>query len=315
MQIRNNYSKNEKINIAKIIQNQYRYNIIDVYKDTYKDIEFAEFNNNIRIKLKNLINNALTSRNSFRDTTYIKKVLINKYNYTPNSEFYKRIECLCRVGIPGIKSIVDELNTLISEFGGFSFGDNLALNVKIGPFKIQEIDFGEFLAEVSLKKVGIFNYDHSLKAFAISPKYPINDNIHTHPHIRNNNICIGNGRSLISKALFENRLFDTYSIINSVLNTYSDDPFLKIEAWTGISCNDCGEYYTDKDASQCDQCGKIYCPDCVTQCCSSSDYLCYNCKSSSFKCFYCNKRMCCECVLICESCNSKYCNEHDKICC
>lgn len=220
---------------------------------------------------------------------------------------------LAKYKVPSLQYLEHELNSLLNRFKKFEY--NTSLSVVMGPYTINEIEFGEFRISLDKKVFGRIDIDDAISlAYALTPKYPINDSIHTHPHVRGTSICLGRGHGLLQKATNENRITDCFEIVDSVLKTYNqNDPYCRIENWTRAVCQNCDYYYEEDEATYCEICGAFYCKNCIKQCCSNSQLICHNCRTLNFVCKYCGELMCVDCVSVCDNCHSQYCSQHIKI--
>lgn len=308
-QIRNNYSKNELSKIAKIIQMRYKYNLAGTFRKAFNAIGNLVVIRSDRIELWDMIENSINPSNKLFDSVKAKEILVKSGFYRDNID-YQRIEYLSRFKLPAIQSIINELNGLVSEYGGFNFDRDHLLTIESGPFVIQNVDFGRFQITFNIKHACIFEYDHIPTITAVTPKYPPGDGTTTHPHVRGRQPCLGQGKVPLRKSMSEGRLLDSFTIVSSVLNTYSNDPFVRIEAWTGHKCRDCGRYYNPDGRAECSKCAREYCAGCISQCCDASTRMCNRCRHIGFACNWCGVRLCCECVEPCNICKRQLCSNH-----
>lgn len=307
--IKNDYTNNELNKIAKIIQMHFRYNTSKMYRKAFHFVNSSpSLTVDKKIKLLSVLDSSIDPSNKVYDPAPIDKMLREAGVYTDTWE-YKYTLHLASYRVPGVKTIRNELEGLLAEYGGFFFSPaKNILTAEVGPFIIQGFNFGKFQIDLDLKYGCILGHEHIPVVNAVDPKYPSGDTDHTHPHVRGRQPCLGAGRAPLTKALSQGRILDSFSIVSSVLNTYSNDPFMKMEAWIGVKCRECGGFYDPKtETSECTRCGRHYCSSCVITCCDFSGSMCFRCKPSNFACDYCGARMCAECVEVCDKCKRKHC--------
>jgi len=219
----------------------------------------------------------------------------------------KKIQKLFISRLPSIKFLMDEIYALYKTYPRSSITeDGEHISVVIGPFSIDNINFGEFKINIESKVVGAMFAQPTVEA--LTPNYPEGQSTNSHPHVSMDEICLGNGGGVFSNACFEGRLLDAIEIVSSVLSTLGGDPYIQMEAWTGKQCMPCGRYCEkDYEFSECEGCGSKMCERCLKKCCEYSKALCYNCKPRKFECYRCGEIMCPDCVGVCEMCERKFC--------
>ncbi len=136
-----------------------------------------------------------------------------------------------------------------------------------------------------------------------------------HPHVQSNTLCEGEGRNAIRVALAEGRLFDFFTIVNSILHTYNpDSAYTRMEDWDGLMCNDCGRTMHTDDECSCEACSTTSCLDCTTGCTDCGDRYCCDCIS---ECQVCDEPACTACLRKCNDCDEtccKSCLNNDNLC-
>ena len=118
----------------------------------------------------------------------------------------------------------------------------------------------------------------------------------------------------VKAALEEGRICDFFTIVRSILNTYSpDSPYVSLHDWEGMSCYDCGYTMSLDDAYYCYYCEYHYCSDCSTYCRRCDVSVCLAC---SGQCSYCEEMLCRNCVSGCEECGAMFCQSclEDGVC-
>jgi hypothetical protein len=313
LQIRKNIPRKELHKIAKTIQWYYKAGLAKTYERAFYDIvSVTQYDSSKRYELRAAIEDCLIPSNKLHDPTKVKEIL-HSLSVFEDHDSFRYITFLARFKLPSLKIITSDLEVLMSDFGGIDFSND-ELSVEMGPFELEGVYFGNFIATFSMRRFCTLRGESIPSVKAVEPNCPADDydNEYSHPHVKGNEICLGQGRYPLASAVAEGRLQDCFEIIRSVLSTYNgNDPFAPIIRWTGSKCAVCGGYFDqDHDGSICNICNKTYCKDCVRQCCPASDFVCYRCSPPRFSCRYCGKALCSECVVICERCKHYLCSDH-----
>lgn len=219
---------------------------------------------------------------------------------------------------PSLRDLYLELVTLDQEFDSLRIdADNSLLAVTTDRVILDEIDLGPFEIRLSWNWI---DRGRPYETVALQPNSACCDDDVTHPHVRSSALCEGDGKSSISRALSDGRLFDFFSIVNRILHTYSAaSPYVALDQWSGVTCSDCGSTTDEEESVRCSQCSDALCLDCRSYCercecdycqscigsCSLCDItLCGNCKTS---CACCGERCCSSCLSeseLCEECQN-----------
>lgn len=156
------------------------------------------------------------------------------------------------------------------------------------------------------------------RVLAIDPKPAASSENTTHPHVRDEHLCEGDGKPAIRLALEQGRLCDFFQIVQNVLATYNGgSAFVPLEDWGGTPCVDCSALVGDDERCWCEACSSTICSDCARACggCSHDhcadcigpcpecdDAYCHSCMQS---CAGCRRRCCTACLIegLCPSCS------------
>jgi hypothetical protein len=160
--------------------------------------------------------------------------------------------------------------------------------------------------------------DHDLencyRAVALQP-YPAGaDETVTHPHVKNEYLCAGEGRTAIHTALKEGRIYDFFLLVARVLDNYAPgNAFVELDHWQGESCRDCSQMVTGEEAYCCERCDSTVCSDCQQFCDRCNAALCSGCASA---CAVCRSTCCRHCRTSCRVCRRMTCSKcHvDSVC-
>ncbi len=207
---------------------------------------------------------------------------------------------------PKLPVLVDELDALEGEFGDIEFdASKNTISVVTEPITLEDIYLGPFKIQLELNKLDHLYYNSPYHVIALEPNPPATDDAVTHPHVSSEKLCEGDGSAAIRAALEEGRMCDFFTIVRSILNTYSpDSPYVSLDNWDGAACHDCGCTMSSEDSYFCDHCEHDYCSDCSTYCRHCEETVCLGC---SGQCSYCEEMLCRDCVSGCEKCGELFC--------
>ena len=137
----------------------------------------------------------------------------------------------------------------------------------------------------------------------------------THPHVQDETLCEGDGRSAIRAALTHCRIYDFFLLVSQVLHTYArGSAYVELDDhWNGITCEDCGAVMSPDDSFCCQRCGSELCNDCRQVCTACEESHCSGCLST---CPECEMDFCRGCMEACPGCNRKICGRcvEDGLC-
>lgn len=193
---------------------------------------------------------------------------------------------------PSVPLSLRELHAeLVGLYGEFPNTDyNLrrkTISVITDSIMLEDIYLGSFCIELH---VGSAGSGLSYSVIATDPNPAGNDEDVTHPHVRDNCLCEGEGTVPIRSALEEGRLGDFFQIVDQILQTYnSGSAYVAMDEWQGVSCAACGEYVSDDERTSCSR---------------TSDTLCYEC---AVTCPDCDQDFCPDLVERCERCEDNFC--------
>jgi len=211
----------------------------------------------------------------------------------------------------------EEVAQLEDEFVSISFDPQKGkLRVETPVITLGEMCLGAFAIELVKR-----DQELSIQCFqfiALDPEPPSTDSSVTHPHVKDQELCAGDAKVPIRKALESGRIADAFLLMLSVLQHYNgSSAFVKLEAWGGISCSSCSRSVSPDDSYHCRCCQAVLCDECSTSCTSCSDTLCLSCVQGCAVC----KADCCESCLetsdasgvsLCRDCRVR-CADCDKV--
>ena len=206
---------------------------------------------------------------------------------------------------PTEREVFKDLLALEKEF------DEVRIDLKRGTLSaitediiLEDIDLGRF--EIVLDW-GLLGGSMPCEVIALDPNQAASNSDTTHPHVQGNQLCEGDGRMPIRRALAEGRLFDFFLLVRQILQSYNPaSAYVSLEQWNGIECRDCGRLVDEDDRECCDECGAELCYECVTRCGSCDQRFCSECIPT---CPGCEESFCISCLTPCVSCGDLFCEE------
>lgn len=189
------------------------------------------------------------------------------------------------------------------------------VTVKTEPIELESVYLGSFRVELKWEQIG---QQRTYDVIAIDPNPPDGDESVTHPHVRSKILCEGDGAAPIKAALAQGWLFDFFTLVRQVLETYNpESPHVSLDRWTGMACTACGWRMPGDDYGTCERCNAALCSECSSGCGSCDRYVCGECISS---CARCGETYCSSCLSetadsggpLCEACLHNQENESDE---
>ncbi len=203
------------------------------------------------------------------------------------------------------RDIAGDLEALPREFQEVSIDlHERTIAVVTDSIRLENLDLGPFQIEVHWERIG---GSRPYFTRAAEPHRSPHDEDVTHPHIRKDVLCEGDGAAPIKAALLEGRLLDFFTLVRQTLETYNEaSAYVTIDRWSGVACIDCGYTMDDDSKGICERCDEGLCGDCSTHCSACDRYVCGGCLC---ECSGCGERYCRSCLtdgperqLFCESC-------------
>ena len=128
-----------------------------------------------------------------------------------------------------------------------------------------------------------------------------------HPHVQAGQLCEGEGRTAVRRALREGRVLDFVVLVRQILQTYNPgSAYVSLERWKGVRCPDCGELVGEDDCVPCGHCEAYVCGECVFTCAGCDQPFCSSCIEC---CSGCEERYCSACLDACAGCGKPFCQE------
>ena len=184
--------------------------------------------------------------------------------------------------------------------------------VRTEPIELDSVALGRF--EIRLDWREVRDPYESYRVVALDPNPAACDDAVTHPHVRDERLCEGEGRTGIRRALAEGRLFDFFTIVDRLLHTYArGQAYVELDRWSGMRCSDCSSIVDDGDCSSCDRCEEMICCDCTNSCPHCQQICCASCLD---RCPHCEELTCPGCLEHCSQCQVCVCPDclTDQLC-
>ncbi|WP_278471814.1 hypothetical protein [Gimesia maris] len=217
--------------------------------------------------------------------------------------------------LPAVHTIYEDLLTLEEEFGDYIIDlKNKTISVVTESIVLEGVYLGAFEIRLELAELNsdsLFHYH----VFAQDPQPPITDEAVTHPHVQSDNVCEGDARVPIKRALEQGRLLDFFVLVSRLLRTYNpESPYVALSDWHSAECHECGDVVTTEEQTHCTNCENRLCRQCANRCVDCDSSYCHDCVT---RCEICRDDCCESCLKECELCGSSccsYCLDHEERC-
>lgn len=299
--------------IARHLQHTIRHNVIEHYNWAYDFVSRGRFRSErIRQKMLDELDKCLTPGRHRNNINIIRSPSVPRV-YDNQRQTLKHV---LTFRVPSVKFLEDEIRAMQEDFGELAYDfEGRKISAVLGPFEVEGVQFGRFKVELSTITLGKVFPDYRPYVQALDPNYPPHDydGGHPHPHVRRNTICIGRGEQAFEKSVSEARVLDSFTIINSVLDTYGIEPYMPIDAWLGNRCPDCSRFFSldNGEGGMCYSCEENYCEQCSGICCEVGEYMCIVCRrEEEYICTRCEIAGCASCNRECAGCGQRYCTNH-----
>jgi hypothetical protein len=182
--------------------------------------------------------------------------------------------------------------------------DKHELSVTTDRIVLEHLNFGPFQIRLDWHCLGS---THAYRVVALDPHPAAKSNDVTHPHVQDEQLCEGEGRSAIRAAQAECRLFDFFVLISQVLHTYGrGSAYVELDNWFGRPCDGCGASVEDDDRYYCHRCEATLCSSCSWTCQDCGESCCSECIGT---CAACSTEYCSSCLETCPKCRKPFCDD------
>jgi hypothetical protein len=180
---------------------------------------------------------------------------------------------------PSISVLLDELKQLREEFADVCIEPRHGrVTARTDRIVLQDIDLGRFAIELHLRRLGDAADSSAFDCVALDPSAPSADEAVTHPHVKDKALCTGDASVPIAVALKQGRIADAFLLVRCVLETYNrQSPYVALEDWAGVSCEDCGGSAARDELHYCEGCHRDVCDECRGSCGLCDSAYCQGC--------------------------------------
>ena len=178
------------------------------------------------------------------------------------------------------------------------------LSVTTDRIVLEDYYLGHFQIRLNWRRLGS---PQPYRVVALDPHPAAKSEDITHPHVQDEQLCEGEGRSAIRAAQAECRLFDFFVLISQVLHTYGrGSAYVELDNWFGRPCEGCGASVEDDDRYYCHRCEATLCSSCSWTCQDCGESCCSECIGT---CAACSTEYCSSCLETCPKCHKPFCDD------
>lgn len=165
------------------------------------------------------------------------------------------------------------------------------VSVLTAPIILEHVHLGPFRIVLTWEQIG---RGCAYKLIAEEPNTAQGIDDVTHPHVRDQSLCEGEGKAAIRAALGSGRLLDFFMLVRQILETYNPaSAHVTLSQWEGHTCKDCGSSQSRDDSLTCERCDDDVCSDCASSCNRCGRYACNECTAI---CAECDNSFCSACI-------------------
>ncbi|QDU52240.1 hypothetical protein [Gimesia panareensis] len=208
--------------------------------------------------------------------------------------------------VPAIRIVYEDLLALEEEFAGYDIDlKNKTISVVTESIVLEGVYLGAFEIRLELADQNSDSPFH-YTVIAQDPQPPITDDAVTHPHVQSDNVCEGDARVPIRRALEQGRLLDFFVLVSRLLRTYNpESPYVALSDWHSAECSECADVVTSEEQTHCTNCENRLCRQCANSCVDCNSSFCHDCAT---RCEICRDDCCESCLKECVLCRSSSCS-------
>ena len=183
--------------------------------------------------------------------------------------------------------------------------------VKTDAIVLEDIHLGRFEIRLDWQKLGS---SLAYRVVALDPNPAAQNEDVTHPHVQEERLCEGEGRTAIRAAQTQGRVHDFFVLVSQVLHTYGQgSAYTELDDWFGAPCDGCGDSVAQDDRYYCNNCGSLLCDSCALTCRGCDEMHCSGCLH---QCAACEEDFCSSCLAECPVCHKRFCENcrEDGLC-
>jgi hypothetical protein len=204
---------------------------------------------------------------------------------------------------PSLRLLLEELRQLEVEFEQVDYRlREQRIVAETEPIVLKDLELGPFAIELRLACLAGTSSPgpDCFRCVALDPNPPSRNGSVTHPHVQDAHLCAGDATLPIATALKQGRICDAFCLVRAVLRQYNpQSPYVALEEWEGVRCEDCDRSVDRDDLSCCEHCGHDVCGDCRGLCDLCDRSCCESCLEQDAV----SRRSCCpDCRHACAAC-------------
>lgn len=190
-----------------------------------------------------------------------------------------------------VADLLEELKQLRQEFAEVELDlRSKTISVVTGDIELSGEHLGPFQIELRLERMRTHPDISAFAVEALEPHPAASSDDIVHPHVQAQHLCAGEATVPIAHALADRRLCDAFLAIRAVLETYNPaSAYIRLEEWSGTSCQDCGRITDEDNLYRCEQCDARVCDRCYTYCDICDATVCRSCLETDAV----SRRQCC----------------------
>ena len=148
------------------------------------------------------------------------------------------------------------------------------VSVTTEPIVLEEIGLGPFEIRLHWDRIGD---RHPYEVVALDPNPARESSDTTHPHVKDEQLCEGDGRPPIERALRAAGCSTSFNREPNPLHLQLRQRLRFAVGMGRIPCSDCGDIVSDDDRYDCDRCDDTLCRDCLISCARCDELCCQAC--------------------------------------
>ena len=204
-----------------------------------------------------------------------------------------------------VRELYAELLAIEEEFGERQLDlREQCISVSTEPIELEGVYLGPFEIHLNYANLKMDN-GAPYRVIAKDPHPAFTNDCVTHPHVQSDVVCEGDGRHVIRRSLEQGRLFDFFTMVASLLQTYNrDSPYVALSDWDSVECTECADVIAANQQTRCDNCEITLCTGCTKDCSDCDCPFCHECLSY---CDGCHGHCCSSCLQQCIQCHADCC--------
>ena len=206
-------------------------------------------------------------------------------------DYRRRESSASELIVPTQRQVYEDLAALEQEFFEVKFDlQHGRVTASTDPIELEGVYLGPFAIVFQWHRLG--ETSAPFEVVAQDPHPAASHSETTHPHVQDDELCEGEARVPLRRALEQGRLLDFFLIVRQVLENYNpDSAYVALDRWDAVGCSDCGAL--ENGQVGCDRCGSPLCLGCLVRCHECDSECCHGCIPS---CHGCGEPTCHDCL-------------------